>query len=40
MVLRGKLTRKEIRKRAVELLEKVGLKERLNSFPNMLSGGE
>lgn len=36
----GKLSRGDARKRAVELLEKVGLKERLGHFPNQLSGGE
>lgn len=40
MQLRGDLTRGQIRTRAKELLEKVGLGERLNHFPNMLSGGE
>jgi ABC-type lipoprotein export system ATPase subunit len=30
----------ELRKRALELLENVGLSERLTHFPNQLSGGE
>ncbi|AOE49397.1 ABC transporter ATP-binding protein [Kangiella sediminilitoris] len=30
----------EAKKRATELLEKVGLKERLHHYPNQLSGGE
>jgi putative ABC transport system ATP-binding protein len=38
--LRGKLSREAIRKRAVELLENVGLGTRLDHFPNQLSGGE
>lgn len=40
MILKGDLAKAEIKRRAVELLEKVGLKERLNHFPNQLSGGE
>ena len=40
MQLRGKLSREEIRKRATQLLTEVGLGERLDHFPNMLSGGE
>lgn len=40
MILKGGRSRGEIRKTAIELLEKVGLKERINHFPNMLSGGE
>lgn len=36
----GKLSRSEARRRAIQLLEKVGLKERINHFPNQLSGGE
>jgi len=36
----GKLSRSEARRRAIALLEKVGLKERINHFPNQLSGGE
>ena len=34
------MKRGEIRKRARELLDKVGLKERMTHFPNPLSGGE
>ena len=34
------MKRGEIRKRARELLDKVGLKERMTHFPNQLSGGE
>jgi putative ABC transport system ATP-binding protein len=40
MQLRGKLSRDQIRKRAVGLLEDVGLGNRLDHFPNQLSGGE
>lgn len=40
MQLRGKLSREQIRKRAVGLLEDVGLGTRLDHFPNQLSGGE
>lgn len=40
MQLRGKLSREEIKKRATLLLTEVGLGERLDHFPNMLSGGE
>ena len=40
MQLRGKLSRDQIRKRAVGLLEDVGLGSRLDHFPNQLSGGE
>jgi len=40
MILEGKLSRSEARRRAINLLEKVGLKERINHFPNQLSGGE
>lgn len=40
MQLRGKLNREQIRKRAVALLEEVGLGNRIDHFPNMLSGGE
>jgi putative ABC transport system ATP-binding protein len=40
MILEGKLGRSESRRRAIMLLEKVGLKERVNHFPNQLSGGE
>lgn len=40
MQLRGKLTREEIRQRAILLLTEVGLGDRLEHFPNMMSGGE
>ena len=40
MLLRQKLTRDQIKERAKQLLEEVGLKERMNHYPNMLSGGE
>lgn len=40
MLLRGKLSKAQIRKRATALLEKVNLKDRLYHYPNMLSGGE
>lgn len=40
MMLRGTLSREASRKRAIELLEKVGLGKRLTHFPNQLSGGE
>jgi len=40
MKIKGELSSDEIHKRAVELLEKVGLGNRLNHFPNQLSGGE
>ena len=40
MQLRGKLSREQIRKRAVSLLEEVSLGSRLDHFPNQLSGGE
>ena len=35
-----KLSKTEIRKRATDLLTEVGLGDRLDHFPNMLSGGE
>lgn len=40
MILKGELTRSEIRRRAVELLSRFGLQDRLRHFPNQLSGGE
>eukprot|EP01017_Pseudomicrothorax_dubius_P012790 TRINITY_DN1541_c0_g1_i4.p1 TRINITY_DN1541_c0_g1~~TRINITY_DN1541_c0_g1_i4.p1 ORF type:complete len:339 (+),score=93.86 TRINITY_DN1541_c0_g1_i4:387-1403(+) len=40
MILMGGKSRAEIRKRAAELLSKVGLKNRMDHFPNQLSGGE
>jgi len=40
MQLQGKLTREEIRNRARQLLQSVGLEQRMDHFPNQLSGGE
>ena len=40
MKIYGKLSTEEIKKRAISLLEKVGLSKRLWHFPNQLSGGE
>mmetsp|Transcript_43582 Transcript_43582/g.51320 ORF Transcript_43582/g.51320 Transcript_43582/m.51320 type:complete len:286 (+) Transcript_43582:862-1719(+) len=40
MQLKGDLSRSKIYKRAKELLIKVGLGDRLDHFPNQLSGGE
>lgn len=40
MQLKGDLPRSQIKQRAKELLEKVGLGERLKHFPKQLSGGE
>lgn len=40
MLLKGQLSRSEISKRALDLLEKVGLGDRVTHFPNQLSGGE
>jgi len=40
MILLGELTAEERRKRAIALLSKVGMKERLNHVPSQLSGGE
>ncbi len=40
MKIKGKLSSKQIRDRALSLIEKVGLSNRLNHFPNQLSGGE
>lgn len=40
MQLKGDLSRSKLYKRAKELLSKVGLEERIDHFPNMLSGGE
>jgi len=40
MQLKGGLSRSQIKERAKELLDKVGLGERLNHFPKQLSGGE
>jgi lipoprotein-releasing system ATP-binding protein len=36
----GEYREDEVRKRAIEILEEVGLKDRLNHFPGELSGGE
>jgi putative ABC transport system ATP-binding protein len=38
--LHPELSRQEIRRRAVEMLEAVGLGERLHHFPSQLSGGQ
>lgn len=40
MMIEGRLSSADIRKRATALLEEVGLGERLNHYPSMLSGGE
>ena len=40
MQLQGKLSREEIRKRAIDLLKSVFLDDRMDHFPNQLSGGE
>lgn len=40
MQLQGKLSREEIRTRAIKLLTDVGLETRMDHFPNQLSGGE
>ena len=40
MKIKGELSAHERRQRAIELLTKVGLANRLNHFPNQLSGGE
>ena len=40
MQLQGKLSREEIRERALKLLTDVGLESRIDHFPNQLSGGE
>ncbi len=40
MVLEGSRSRSEIHRRALELLDRVGLKDRSDHFPSMLSGGE
>ena len=40
MILDGKLSPKERRARAIEVLTQVGMKERLNHYPSQLSGGE
>jgi putative ABC transport system ATP-binding protein len=40
MKIKGELSTQEMRKRALDLLSKVGLSNRLSHFPNQLSGGE
>eukprot|EP01091_Cochliopodium_minus_P002182 TRINITY_DN12067_c0_g1_i1.p1 TRINITY_DN12067_c0_g1~~TRINITY_DN12067_c0_g1_i1.p1 ORF type:complete len:413 (+),score=140.07 TRINITY_DN12067_c0_g1_i1:32-1240(+) len=40
MILAGNLSATERKKRAISLLRKVGLAERLNHYPSQLSGGE
>ena len=40
MKIKGELSSNQRRKRALDLLTKVGLENRLNHFPNQLSGGE
>ncbi len=40
LLLHPELSRKEIQRRAVEMLEAVGLGQRLDHFPNQLSGGQ
>ena len=40
MKIKGALSSKQIKDRALSLIEKVGLSNRLNHFPNQLSGGE
>ena len=40
MILLGKLSEKERKKRAVALLKRVGLGDRLHHLPSDLSGGE
>lgn len=40
MKILGKLSDKQIKKRAVELLTRVGLQDRLDHLPSELSGGE
>lgn len=40
MILSGHLTRQERRERAIQLLKKVGMEERMAHYPNQLSGGE
>ncbi len=40
MKIKAELSSLEIRERAIELLHSVGLSNRLNHFPNQISGGE
>lgn len=40
MKIKGELSSSEIKSRAKELLESVGLSHRLDHFPNQISGGE
>jgi len=40
MKIKGNLSYKKIKERALSLIEKVGLTNRINHFPNQLSGGE
>lgn len=40
MKIKGDLTSTEIHQRALELLDSVGLLNRINHFPNQISGGE
>jgi predicted ABC-type transport system involved in lysophospholipase L1 biosynthesis ATPase subunit len=40
MVLDGRRSREQIRRRAVDLLTRVGLGDRVDHLPSQLSGGE
>ena len=40
MKIKGELSSKQIKERAMDLIKKVGLLNRINHFPNQLSGGE
>ena len=40
MILLGKLSEKERKQRAISLLKRVGLGDRLDHLPSELSGGE
>lgn len=40
MIINNKIDKKERKYRALELLQKVGLSDRINHFPKELSGGE
>ena len=40
MKIKGNLSYKKIKERALNLIEKVGLTNRINHYPNQLSGGE